>query len=70
MCCRSQEKLITIEQGNFQILLATGQLLGEGFDLPILDALVLAYPFSPDFCDLVRGFELVQELGQFSGDFV
>jgi superfamily II DNA or RNA helicase len=41
-----REKLITIEQGNFQILLATGQLLGEGFDLPILDALVLAYPFS------------------------
>ncbi len=41
-----KEKLITIEQGNFQILLATGQLLGEGFDLPILDALILAYPFS------------------------
>lgn len=41
-----REKLATIEQGNFQILLATGQLLGEGFDLPILDALVLAYPFS------------------------
>jgi len=41
-----REKLVTIEQGNFQILLATGQLLGEGFDLPILDALVLAYPFS------------------------
>ena len=41
-----REKLITIEQGNFQVLLATGQLLGEGFDLPILDALVLAYPFS------------------------
>ena len=41
-----REKLTTIGQGNFQILLATGQLLGEGFDLPILDALVLAYPFS------------------------
>ena len=41
-----REKLVTIEQGNFQVLLATGQLLGEGFDLPILDALILAYPFS------------------------
>ena len=41
-----REKMISIQQGNFQILLATGQLLGEGFDLPILDALVLAYPFS------------------------
>lgn len=41
-----REKLATIEQGSIQILLATGQLLGEGFDLPILDALVLAYPFS------------------------
>lgn len=41
-----REKLTMIEQGNFQILLATGQLLGEGFDLPILDALVLVYPFS------------------------
>ncbi|MEK7525187.1 MAG: DEAD/DEAH box helicase family protein [Patescibacteria group bacterium] len=41
-----REKMVSIQQGNFQILIATGQLLGEGFDLPILDALVLAYPFS------------------------
>ena len=41
-----REKMVSIQQGNFQILLATGQLLGEGFDLHILDALVLAYPFS------------------------
>lgn len=41
-----REKMVSIQQGNFQILLSTGQLLGEGFDLPILDALVLAYPFS------------------------
>ena len=41
-----RDKMISIQQSNFQILLATGQLLGEGFDLPILDVLVLAYPFS------------------------
>ena len=41
-----RDKMVSIQQSNFQILLATGQLLGEGFDLPILDALVLAYPFS------------------------
>lgn len=32
--------------GHFQVLIATGQLLGEGLDLPILDCLFLVYPFS------------------------
>ncbi len=44
----SQRK-ITIKQiksGNFQILLATGQLIGEGADFDSLDCLFLAYPFS------------------------
>jgi len=32
--------------GHFQILIATGQLIGEGTDFPNLDCLFLAYPFS------------------------
>ena len=39
-------KLEQINLGHFQVLIATGQLLGEGFDLPILDCLFLVYPFS------------------------
>jgi superfamily II DNA or RNA helicase len=35
-----------INSGNFQILISTGQFLGEGVDIPGLDCLVLAYPFS------------------------
>lgn len=35
-----------IHLGHFQILVATGQLIGEGTDFPNLDCLFLAYPFS------------------------
>ena len=39
-------KLEQLTLGHFQVLIATGQLLGEGLDLPILDCLFLVYPFS------------------------
>ena len=39
-------KLQLIESGEFQVLIATGQLLGEGTDIGVLNCLVLAYPFS------------------------
>ena len=39
-------KILQIESGNFQILLATGQLIGEGTDFSDLDALFLVYPFT------------------------
>jgi superfamily II DNA or RNA helicase len=35
-----------ILSGHFQILIATGQLIGEGADFPNLDCLFLVYPFS------------------------
>lgn len=39
-------KIEQIHAGNFQVLLTTGQLLGEGFDLYGVDSVVLAFPFS------------------------
>ncbi|AEW00907.1 type III restriction protein res subunit [Niastella koreensis GR20-10] len=39
-------KFSQINSGNFQVLISTGQFLGEGADIPSLDCLVLAYPFS------------------------
>lgn len=41
---REKEKQIT--DGHFQILIATGQLLGEGTSLKNIDCLFLVYPFS------------------------
>ena len=41
-----KDKIKQVESGHFQILLATGQLLGEGTDFPNLDCLFLIYPFS------------------------
>ncbi len=41
---RDKEKQIL--SGHFQIILATGQLVGEGVHFPHLDALFLVYPFS------------------------
>ncbi len=39
-------KLKQIEDGSFQVLISTGQFIGEGTDIEALDCLVLAYPFS------------------------
>ncbi len=39
-------KLQLIDSGEFQVLIATGQFIGEGTDIGVLDCLVLAYPFS------------------------
>lgn len=41
-----KEKIKQIELGSFQVLLATGQLLGEGTDFPNLDCLFSVYPFA------------------------
>jgi superfamily II DNA or RNA helicase len=43
---QKNEKLKQIESGNFQILIATGQLIGEGTDFQNLNCLFLVYPFS------------------------
>lgn len=43
---QKKEKLEQIHTGNFQILIATGQLIGEGTDFPCLNRLFLVYPFS------------------------
>jgi hypothetical protein len=39
-------KLNTIREGDYQIILSTGQFLGEGTDINNIDCLILAYPFS------------------------
>jgi superfamily II DNA or RNA helicase len=39
-------KLDQIISGNFKVLVATGQLFGEGLDITGFDALVLAFPIS------------------------
>jgi len=36
----------TLQQGNFQILITTGQYFGEGSDLSSINSLFLVYPFS------------------------
>jgi len=41
-----QIKVKQIQAGHFQILIATGQLIGEGTDFNNLDCLFLAYPFA------------------------
>jgi superfamily II DNA or RNA helicase len=35
-----------LKQGEFQIMVATGGVVGEGFDWPMVDHLFLAFPFS------------------------
>ena len=39
-------KLQQIKEGNFQVLISTGQYLGEGADFDNLNCLILAYPFA------------------------
>ncbi len=39
-------KIKQIKTGDFQILISTGQLIGEGTDFPNLNCLFLVYPFS------------------------
>ena len=41
-----KQKIRQIETGNFQVLLATGQLIGEGTDFPNWDCLFLIFPFA------------------------
>ena len=41
-----KKKINLIQKGDFQLLFTTGQLLGEGLDLPELDILFLIYPCS------------------------
>ena len=43
---QKKSKFSQINSGNFQVLISTGQFFGEGTDIPNLDCLVLAYPFS------------------------
>lgn len=39
-------KMKQIESGNFQVLVTTGQLLGEGLDIENLSCIFLLYPFA------------------------
>jgi len=39
-------KMRQIEEGRFQILITTGQFMGEGIDIDVLDCLFLVYPCS------------------------
>ena len=43
---KRKSKFIQIENETFQILLATGQYIGEGIDINSINCLILAYPFS------------------------
>lgn len=43
---KQQNKIQQLQSGNFQVLITTGQLLGEGFDIQGISALFLVYPFS------------------------
>lgn len=56
-----KEKIKQIETGNFQVLIATGQLLGEGTDFKNLNSLFLVYPFS------FHG-KLIQYIGRITRD--
>jgi len=43
---QKKARIKQIESGHFRILLATGQLIGEGTDFPNLDCLFLVFPFA------------------------
>ncbi|MEL6536069.1 MAG: DEAD/DEAH box helicase family protein, partial [Bacteroidota bacterium] len=40
------EKWEGLNQGDFEVLITTGQMMGEGTDLPHTSALILAFPFA------------------------
>ena len=42
---QKKERLKQIDSGNFQVLIATGQLIGEGTDFPNLDCLFFSLSF-------------------------
>jgi superfamily II DNA or RNA helicase len=41
-----EELLAEIKQNHYQVMVATGGVVGEGFDWPALDHLFLTFPFS------------------------
>lgn len=41
-----KSKMDQIQAGHFQVLITTGQFMGEGADIDALDCLILAYPFA------------------------
>ncbi len=41
-----KSKFAQIASGHYQVILATGQLLGEGFDVPDIQAVILAFPLA------------------------
>lgn len=43
---QKKSKFSQINSGSFQVLISTGQFFGEGTDIPGLDCLILAFPFS------------------------
>ncbi len=53
-------KLKQIQTGHYQAILSTGQFFGEGLDIPSIDCLIIAFPFS---------FEgkLIQYIGRMRG---
>ena len=53
-------KLKQIQTGHYQAILSTGQFFGEGLDIPDIDCLIIAFPFS---------FEgkLIQYIGRLRG---
>jgi len=53
-------KLKQIQTGHYQVILSTGQFFGEGLDIPDIDCLIIAFPFS---------FEgkLIQYIGRMRG---
>lgn len=42
----AKSKWLTLQRGDFQVLITTGQYFGEGADLPNINSLFLAYPFA------------------------
>jgi superfamily II DNA or RNA helicase len=56
-------KLRQIAEGHLQILISTGQFLGEGADIDSLDCLMLAYPFAFEG-KLIQYIGRIQHIGR------